>query len=344
MRILIATPLEPELAARIAATDPRNDVMFEPALLPPPRFPSDHRGAPDFVRDAAGEARFNALLERADVLFGIPGDSGPSLALSLARAPGVRWVQCSWAGSGEQVRAARLSRATLERVVFTSAAGLHAGMLAEFVFLGLLALRKDLRRLEGLRERRAWDHFPNGELAGSTLAIVGFGHIGKAVARAARAFGMRVLAVTRDGAPRAEADATFPTARLAEAFAGANAAVVTLPATAATRGIVTASVLAALPRDAIFCNVGRGSVVDQAALIERLQTGALAGAVLDVFEPEPLPPDNPLWTMPNVVFAPHTMALSWRENERLVNLFIENMRRFARGDALLNRIDTEEFY
>jgi phosphoglycerate dehydrogenase-like enzyme len=344
MRILIATPLEPELVARIAAADPRNEVLFEAALIPPPRFPSDHRGVPDFVRDPAGEARFDAMLGRADALLGIPGDSGPSLSSALERAPHVRWVQCCWAGSGEQVRAAELPRATLERVVFTSAAGLHAGMLAEFVFLGLLALRKDLRRLERLREHRAWDHFPNGELAGSTLAIVGVGQIGAAVARAGHGFGMRVIGVTRDGAPRAGLDEVFPMTRLAEAFARADAAVVTLPATAATRGLVDARALAALGPDAIFCNVGRGSVVDQSALVAALQRRALAGAVLDVFEPEPLPPEDPLWTMENVIFAPHTMALSWRENERLVDLFIENLRRFARGEPLLNRIDTDEFY
>jgi phosphoglycerate dehydrogenase-like enzyme len=344
MRILIATPLEAELVARIAGVDLCNDVMFDAALLPPPRFPSDHRGAPNFVRDSDAETRFNAMLERADVLFGIPGDSGPTLTTSLARAPHVRWVQCCWAGSGEQVRAAELPRSTLERVAFTSAAGLHAGMLAEFVFLGLLALRKDLRKLERLRERRAWDHFPNGELAGSTLAVVGVGHIGAAVARAAHGFGMNVIGVTRDGAPRVGLDEVFSIARLTEAFARADAAVVTLPATDATRGLVDARALAALRPEAIFCNVGRGSVVDQAALVAALRAGALAGAVLDVFEPEPLPTDNPLWTMENVIFAPHTMALSWRENERLVDLFIENLRRFARGDALLNRIDTDEFY
>jgi phosphoglycerate dehydrogenase-like enzyme len=253
-------------------------------------------------------------------------------------------VQCSWAGSGEQVRAAELAPATLERVAFTSAAGLHAGMLAEFVFLGLLALRKDLRKLERLRELRAWDHFPNGELAGSSIVIVGVGHIGAAVARAARGFGMNVIGVTRDGAQRDGLDEVFPMTRLSEAFARADAAVVTLPATDATRGLVDARALAALRSNAIFCNVGRGSVVDQTALVAALQGGTLAGAVLDVFEPEPLPPDNPLWTMENVVFAPHTMALSWRENERLVDLFIENLRRFARGDALLNRIDPVEFY
>jgi phosphoglycerate dehydrogenase-like enzyme len=344
MRIMIATPLEAELAGRIAAAEPAADVLFDPALLPPPRFPNDHRGDPEFARDAAGEARFNAMLADADVWFGIPGDTGPSLASALARAPAVRWVQCSWAGSGEQVRAAGLPRATLDRVIFTSAAGLHAGMLAEFTFLGLLALRKDLRRLERVRERRAWDHYPNGELAGSTLAIVGVGSIGAAIARAARGFGMHTLGVTREGAPREGIDEMFAMRQVSEAFARSDAAVVTLPATEATRGLIDAPALAALPRHAIFCNVGRGSVVDQAALIEALQGGALAGAVLDVFDPEPLPPDNPLWTMENVVFAPHTMALSIRENERLVDLFIENLRRFSRGEALLNRIDTFEFY
>jgi phosphoglycerate dehydrogenase-like enzyme len=344
MRILIATPLEGEHVARIAAACVDDEVLFDPALLPPPRFPNDHRGALDFTRDAAAEARFDAWLANADVLLGIPGDTGPSLAAALPRAPHVRWVQCCWAGSGEQVRAARLPRDVLERVAFTSAAGLHASMLCEFVFCGLLALRKDLRRLERLRERRAWDHYPNGELAGSTLTIVGVGQIGAALARAARGFGMRVLGVSRDGAPREGVDEMFATARLAEAFARADAAVVTLPATERTRGLIDARALGALPRHAVFCNVGRGSVVDQTALIAALQSGALAGAVLDVFEPEPLPADNPLWTLENVVFAPHTMALSWRENERLVDLFIENLGRFARGGALLNRIDTIEFY
>ncbi len=186
--------------------NPRDEVMFEPELLPPPRFPCDHRGALDFERGPAAEARFNALLERADVVLGIPGDTGSSLAAALARAPRVRWIQCCWAGSGEQVRAAALPRATLERVAFTSAAGLHAGMLAEFVFLGLLALRKDLRRLERLRANRAWEHFPSGELAGSTIAVVGLGHIGTAVARAANGFGMRVIGVSRDGSARAGID------------------------------------------------------------------------------------------------------------------------------------------
>lgn len=344
MNILIATPVEPSLVARVADVDITNEVNFVPELLPPPRWPSDHRGPPEWKRDRAGEERWNALLARAEILYGVPGDTGPTLAAALARAPLVRWVQATAAGAGEQLRAARLPAITLERVVFTSAAGVHGGMLTEFVFLGLLALRKDLRRLDAVRAERSWPHFPSGELAGSTVAILGMGQIGTTTARVARAFGMRVVGITRDGEPRAGADVIFPTCRLAEAVREADALVVTLPATEKTRGLVDRQALAALPRQAIFCNVGRGSVVDQSALVEALQAGALAGAVLDVTDPEPLPPDNPLWSMPNVVFAPHTMALSVRENERIVDVFCDNLRRYAARGPLRNRVDPKEFY
>jgi phosphoglycerate dehydrogenase-like enzyme len=132
--------------------------------------------------------------------------------------------------------------------------------------------------------------------------------------------------------------------QLGDAFAAADAVVVTLPGTEHTRGLVSEAVLARLRPDAIFCNVGRGSVVDQAALTSALERGAIAGAVLDVFDPEPLPPDDPLWRLENVIFSPHTMALSVRENERIVALFCDNLQRFANGRPLRNRVDTTEFF
>jgi phosphoglycerate dehydrogenase-like enzyme len=132
--------------------------------------------------------------------------------------------------------------------------------------------------------------------------------------------------------------------QLGDACTAADAVVVTLPGTEQTRGLVSAAVLARLRPNAIFCNVGRGSVVDQPALTTALAEGAIAGAVLDVFEPEPLPPGDPLWRLENVIFSPHTMALSIRENERIVALFCDNLQRFANGQPLRNRIDTTEFY
>lgn len=341
---MIASPLEADFVRAIAAAAPESSVAFEPDLLPPVRYPSDHRGPPDWRRSDAAEERWRGLLATAEILYGVPGDTGAGLAAALADAPHVRWVAGTSAGAGELVRAARLPPEVLERVIFTSAAGVHGGMLAEFIFGGIIALRKDFRRLERIRAEREWAHFASGELAGSTIAIVGLGSIGRTVARIARAFDMDVIAVTRSGEPSPDAVLAFPMSRLGDAFAAADAVVVTLPGTEHTRGLVSGAVLARLRPNAIFCNVGRGSVVDQAALTEALERGAIAGAVLDVFEPEPLPPDDPLWRLENVIFSPHTMALSIRENERIVALFCDNLQRFANGLPLRNRVDTTEFY
>jgi phosphoglycerate dehydrogenase-like enzyme len=284
------------------------------------------------------------MLLRANALIGYPHESPAELARALEIGRDVRFVQGTSAGMGAHVRSAHLSPEILERVRFATAAGVHGGMLAEFVFFGLLSLRKDARRLAAVRANRAWEHYAMGELDGSTIAIVGMGQIGCAIATRARAFGMRVIAVARTNARHALADETYATTDIAAAFARADAVAVTLPATDATRGLVGERALAALKPSAIFANVGRGTVVDQAALLAMLRDGRLAGAVLDVVDPEPLPPDHPFWTMENVVFAPHTAALSMHENERIVALFCENLTRFAAGEPLRNAVNLEEYY
>ncbi len=197
MEILVATPLETELVEQIARAVPDATVLFDASLLPPPRYPSDHRGQLDFERDAAQEARFAAMLARAEILYGIPSDTAGGLAYAVERGPKLRWIQATAAGAGEQVRGAGLDAATLGRIAVTSAAGVHGGMLAEFVFLGLLMLRKDAARFERVRAERAWEHFAAGELYGSTLAVVGMGSIGRDIALRARAFGMRVSICAR---------------------------------------------------------------------------------------------------------------------------------------------------
>jgi phosphoglycerate dehydrogenase-like enzyme len=341
--VVIATPIEADLIAQIRGVA-GYEVLADSALVPAPRYPSDHRGKDGFVRDAPAQARWNAWLGEAEILLGIPGESPDQLADAVGRAPRLRWVQCMYAGAGEQVRNAKLSAADRERIAFTTSAGVHGSTLSEFFFMGLLALRKDIRRLERTRTARFWDHWAMGELRGSTLAIVGMGAIGRTIAQVARAFGMRVVAITRDGKARDDADASFPTSRLIEAVAQADAVVLTLPGTPLTEKLFSREVIASMQRSAILGNVGRGSVVDQDALIDALARGAIAGAVLDVFAPEPLPPDNPLWTMENVVFAPHTAALSDLENARVVDLFCDNLARFADDRPLRNRINPTEFY
>jgi phosphoglycerate dehydrogenase-like enzyme len=341
LTVVVATPLERELAARIAAADERVRLRYEPDLLPPARYPSDHRGVDGFERSPEAEQAWQALLAEADVLYGVPGDSAAGLRAAFALAR-VRWIQATSAGAGEQARAAGLDAEDLRRVALTTASGVHATPLAEWCLFGLLAFAKGLRRLERDRAERRWEHYPVGELRGRTVVIVGLGEIGTEVARLADAFGMRVVATKRDPTTGAEhVDELVSVDRLREALAGADAVVVTLPLTEATRGLVGRRELAALPRHAIVVNVGRGAVIDEAALVDALRAGRLAGAALDVTAEEPPPPDSPLWTLDEVLLSPHTAALSEAENARIVELFGANLRRFLAGERLPHRVGAE---
>lgn len=338
--VLIATPLEAELVPHVAAGDPRITVHYEPALLPPPRYPADHTGERGFRRDAAGEQRWGELLATADVLFGIPDNTADGLRDALPRCPRLKFVQGTAAGEGQLVRKAGLDAATLERVAITSAAGVHAVPLAEFALMGLLTLARDVRGLIRAQQAREWptDRHPQAELRGRTLLIVGLGGVGREIARLAVTFGMEVIGVKRHPEPILHVDEVHPTERLREVAARADAVVVTLPLTDETAGLLDAATLDALPPGAWFVNVGRGGVVDETALVERLRSGRIRGAVLDVFATEPLPPDSPLWELPNVLLSPHLAALSPHENARIVKLFHDNLQRLLAGEPLRNRI------
>lgn len=285
------------------------------------------------------------MLGGAEVLFGLPGDSAEGLSEVVRSNPGLRWVQATAGGAGEQVAAAGLTQEELARVLITSASGVHAGPLAEFALFGLLAFAKDLPRLLADAKARRWEHRPVAELAGRTLLVVGLGTIGREVARLAKAFGMHVIAVNRTGsADVADVDEVRPPRFLGDLLPVAHAVVATLPLTEETRGMIGADAIGRMRRGAIVVNVGRGGVIDEKALISALQDGSLGGAALDVFATEPLPPDSPLWRLPNVLISPHTTGLSVHENERIVALFTENLRRYLRGDDLISRVHTKLFY
>jgi glyoxylate/hydroxypyruvate reductase A len=321
------------------------ELLYEPELLPPPRFPSDHRGSAEFVRSPPEEERWQELLGRAEILFGIPGDSPEGLAAIVRSSRQLRWVQATAAGAGEQVRAAGLSEQELERVIVTSAAGVHAGPLAEFCLFGLLAFARGLPRLLADQRERRWGHYPVAELAGRRLVIAGMGQIGTEVARRATAFGMDVVGVNRSGrgGPDDQVD-VCPIEALPALLDDADALVISMPLTVETRGLIDGAMLARLRRGAILVNVGRGGVVDEEALVAALRDGQLAGAALDVFATEPLPPPSPLWELPNVIISSHTAALSVRENERIVERFLTNLEHYRRGEPLLSRVHPQLLY
>lgn len=345
VRIVLATPLAPELRSLITKVDPAVELVVDDALLPPQRFPGDHDGDPGFRRTPAEQDAFAQLVAGADVLYGIPDTDPAQLAAAVRANPQLRWVHTMAAGGGAQVKAARLTAEELQRVLFTTSAGVHGRTLAEFALFGILAGAKDLPRLQDQQSARRWsDRWAMRQVHEMTVLVVGLGGIGKQTAVLANALGAYVLGVRRRPGPVEGVDEVFAVEDLASVVGRADAIVFTLPGTASTENLYGAELIAATKPGAIIVNVGRGSVIDESALVAGLTSGHLASAFLDVFAVEPLPADSPLWTLPQVVIAPHTAGLSPQEDRRIAELFAANLRRFLAGDDLVNRVDVHQFY
>jgi glyoxylate/hydroxypyruvate reductase len=343
LRVVIASYLEPEHVERIRAADARLEVVYEPALLPRPRYPADHTGAP-LVRSADDEAHWRGLLGGADVLFDFDYTNDAELP---ALAPRVRWIQASSAGIGQFVKRRRYAE-RMPHTRFTTASGVHARPLAEFCALALLAFSRGLFTMLDAQRRRHWERFAGTDLLGRTLVIFGHGSIGEEVARVARTLGMRVVGIrrTRVGEDLAQhqVDELHSQAALASILPRADFLVLAAPHTAETEGVIGSGELALLPRGAVIVNVSRGALLDEEALVEALRSGHLGGAALDVFREEPLPASSPLWDMPNVLVSPHSASTSDRENALLTDLFCDNLRRFLSGLPLRNLLDTQRLY
>ncbi len=223
----------------------------------------------------------------------------------------------------------------------TNAAGIHAQPLAEFVLHGVLHFTKELPRLTSWKAEHHWERYCGEEAAGKRMLVVGLGKVGSRIAELCAAIGIEVIGLRR------RADAPLPSGvrRLID-MNGLDAELPALdfvalaaPDTPETTNLLSATRLAMLPARAVVINVGRGSLIDEPALASRLASGALRGAALDVFAKEPLPPESPLWSLPNVLVSPHSASTVAAENTRLVDLFIENLRRYFGGQPLLNHFD-----
>jgi phosphoglycerate dehydrogenase-like enzyme len=341
--VLIASYFEEEHIRRIGEVDERLRVLYREDLVPPPRWPGDHDGPEDWRRSPEEDEEFLAMLGEAEILYDFPRGH----ARDLTRvAPKLRWLQASMAGAGEVAKKFGLIETD---VVVTTASGVFSGPLAEFVVMAMLQHAKNLGRLRREKAEKAWRRTFTDTLEGKTLCIVGMGNIGRAVAERARPFGMRVLGVKRtvreDDPARDHADELYTTDRLHEALAEADYVAITLPGTPETHHLMDEDAIAAIKPGAYFSNVGRGSVMDEGALVEALRLGHLSGAALDVFEVEPLPPESPLWDLENVIISPHaTDVVPSLLNRRQTDLFCENLRRYLEGEPLLNVLDKKLLY
>ncbi len=252
---------------------------------------------------------------------------------AIQRAEQLRWLHTCSAGVDSPAFQALLRRG----VRLTNSTGTAAASIAHTVAMYLLALSRDLPRWTRHQQQRTWDNRPFAELIGQRLLVLGWGPIGQHTARLATALGMEVEIARR----RASGDEPHPVHRLSalgDALGRADWVVLALPLTSDTRHLIGPAEFAALRPGARLINVGRGDLVDEPALIEALRSGRLAGAALDVFATEPLPPDSPLWAMEQVIITPHGAGQTDHTEQAAQELFVENLARYVAGTPLLHEV------
>ncbi|MCS6801000.1 MAG: D-2-hydroxyacid dehydrogenase [Chloroflexota bacterium] len=257
-------------------------------------------------------------------------------------APDLKWIQIPWAGLDQVAAAGVFERG----IVVTNAKGLNARYVAEWALAAILAFAKNLPRYIRQQPAKCWDRHPALSLEEITVGIVGLGTIGSELARRAQALGMRVIAIRRSGpaAPPPGVAWLGGPADLDRLLAEADVVVLTAPHTAETRGLIGARQLQTMKRSAYLVNVARGALVDEEALAAALREGVIAGAALDVFQTEPLPPSSPLWDLDNVILTPHVSGSYEGHFHRVLRLFIANLERYIAGQPLLNVCDPEKGY
>jgi phosphoglycerate dehydrogenase-like enzyme len=288
------------------------------------------------------EEAFSNVASDAQVVL-LAGDHGALLRSLWPRLTQLQWVHCMWAGL-EAMLFPELVKST---VVLTNGRGVFARNLGEFALAGMLHFAKDIPRMKAQQASERWESFEVEELHGRTLGIVGYGAIGRATAVRARTFGMSVLALRRHPGKCTDdplVDRVYPPEQLNALLAASDYVLAAAPLTSETRGLIGEAAFAAMRPNTVLINVGRGPVVVEEQLVRALQERRIRGAVLDVFDQEPLPAGHPLWRLDNVLLSPHTADHTATWLQEAMEMFLENYRRFASGLPLANVADKQAGY
>lgn len=335
VEVLITLPFEESLVNQLVNVSPQLNITVQKARKPEEIPPE--------------------ILTRTEVLY-------TNRVIPLPEhAPNLRWIQFHWAGVEHALEAPILK---VPEVVATHLSGASASQMAEFALTMMLALGHHLPELNTLQKQsewpaERWERFTPKELRDSTVGIVGYGSIGRQLARLLYGFGAKVLAVKRDAMhpedtgyiPEGLGDPNgdfvyrlYPPQAVQSMLKECDFIVLTTPLTPETRNLIGPAELAVCKPTAYLVDIGRGEVIDQAALIAVLRDRKIAGAALDVFPEEPLPSDNPLWKLPNVIISPHIAGYSASYDTRAVALFAENLTRYLAGLPLYNKIHLDKGY
>jgi len=347
VQVMLALPVAPELVQKIRAVDPRLEVT----PLTRAQRRAWREGRPlwagyqepvtgDEETPEEAKARLDEVLARSEVILSNPVVPGNI----LERAPNLRWLQLTSAGA-DRLMDAPVVRSSQVKV--TTASGIHAVPISEYVIGAMIAFAKGFPRALRAQAERLWNPYMPEELEGKTVGILGAGAIGSRVAELARALGMRVLAVRRSVGASQKGDRGveyLPRSELPYLLGESDYVVIAVPLTPDTRRMMGETELRSMKPTSVLINIARGAVIDENALTRALKQGWIAGAALDVFEQEPLPPESELWGLANVLLTPHISGGTPRYMERAVGLFCDNLRHYLDGEPLLNVVDPARGY
>ena len=289
--------------------------------------------------DSVSQEKLDALLAEAEVFFAfrLPRNV-------IARSPRLKWIQVMSAGVNVQLLDTDLRQSP---VMMTNVSGIHATPISEFVLGLMLMFVKQAPLYFQSKQERQWRRLAPSVLRSKTVGVVGLGSIGQEVARLAKAFGMRVLATRRSAKQVGRAryvDIMLPKEQLQRLLAESDFVVLALPLTAETTKFIGEEELRTMKSTAYLINIARGGIIDEEALIRALDEGWIAGAGLDVFATEPLPRDSRLWELPNVILSPHISGAMEDYASQATGVFCENLRRYLKGEKLLNLVDKKKGY
>ena len=313
--------LDPRLVEMIESVDPGIKVRDIAGLVD-----AENKG------DTSASRKLDAILADTEVIYGFPGP-----ARLLSRAPKLKWIQCPLAGVDMFLTPEFIS----SPVILTNGRGVGI-RVAEVALMLSLMLAKMMPVFDSYRKEKRWKKEIPDLLEAQTMGILGLGMIGSEIAHLAKAFHMKVIATEIRRQKRSDiVDKFLPADRLPELLAKSDFVVSALPLTRNTVHILGEAQLKMMKPTAYLINISRGAIVDEAALIRALKNNWIAGAGLDVFETEPLPPSSPLWGMPNVIMTPHIAGQRKDYDLQITRLFCKNLRRYLSGQKLINLIDKE---
>jgi phosphoglycerate dehydrogenase-like enzyme len=334
INIVIGSYLEPELIERIQSFDDDLAVFYRPDLLPVPRYACDH-SAPARPLSPEQLDEWRSISAQADVFFDFDWLDTASMA---QRCPNLQWIQGTSAGIGGLVQRTGLDQSSL---TFTTAGGIHAVPLAEFALMGALYFVKGVPQLMRSKRDHHWERYTTRQLKGMRALVVGLGGVGRQIVRQMAAQGVEVWGLGRSGHSY-EIDGmtrVFEHSQLDGLLPDVDLLILSCPLTKETEGMIGAAQLDLLSSLSIVINVSRGPIIDEDALFRSLSERRIGGACLDVFVEEPLPETSPLWDLDNVLISPHSASTVRTENEDLVDLFLENLDHWRRGEPQRNLYD-----